>query len=220
MKKPPLFALIGFILLLLGAALLLPGGRPPDPNPRLPWKIELDGAGGSRVFGLKLGQSTLADARSILGEQGVASLFQSPDGKRVIEAYFERIALSGLRADIILSLEVAPETMAAMFDRGARLSSLPSGVKKVTLADNDLISLAGAPIAHITYIPGADLDEPLLLGRFGEPARKAPEGEGVVHWLYPDKGLDIVVNREGREMFQYVAPARFHELAQPLGVGG
>jgi hypothetical protein len=114
---------------------------------------------------------------------------------------------------------VAPEGLSAMFDRGLRLSTLPSGVRKVELASEDVAQLASAPIVHITYIPGPDLDEPLLLARFGEPAQRLPEGEAVVHWLYPDKGLDIAVNRDGREMLQYVAPARFGEVVQPLAGG-
>jgi hypothetical protein len=222
MKKTHLFGLIGLGVLAAVAAVLSPGGRPPDPDPRLPWKIELDGAGGSSVFGIALGKTTLAQARKILRDDGEVRMFRSGGERLAVEAYFQRIALSGLRADIVLALEVAPERLTAMFDRGLRLSTLPSGVQKVELAGEDVAQLADAPIAHLIYIPGPDLDEPLLLARFGEPAQRVPEGDGVVHWLYPDRGLDIAVNRDGREVFQYVAPARFELMVQPLlqGSGG
>jgi len=42
------------------------------------------------------------------------------------------------------------------------------------------------------------------------------EATGITHWLYPDRGLDIAVNPDGREVFQYVMPARFNELLEPL----
>ena len=42
------------------------------------------------------------------------------------------------------------------------------------------------------------------------------EEPGVVHWLYPVKGLDVVVREEGKEVLQYVAPREFERLARPL----
>ena len=36
-----------------------------------------------------------------------------------------------------------------------------------------------------------------------------PAGRGSAHWQYPDKGLDITVNADAREVLQYVAPTQF-----------
>jgi hypothetical protein len=215
-RKILLWIVIG-TLIALGLALLLPGGRAPEREPRLPWQIKSLPDGNTRVFGLTLGQSSLADARRALGADGALTLFRSPGGDISLEAYFERLFISGLKANLVLNLELDPLEAQALYGRGQRVSQLGSGTQKVELAALDQERMAAAPIRLITYLPTADL-EPELLGRlFGEPTQRIAEADsGIEHWLYPSKGLDIAVNPEGKEVFQYIAPARFDELAAPL----
>ena len=198
-------------------AVLSPGGRTVDPNPRLPWLITVDANGDSTVFGLTLGQSTLADAREVFQEQGKTSLFLSPQQQIAIEVFFQRLFLSGLRADVVLTLEVEEQLATQIYDRGLRVSTLGSGTRKVELASSDQEQLAGAAIARITYLPATDLDEEIMLRHFGEPGKKITENKtGIVHWLYADVGLDIAVNADGKEVLQYVPPSRFDMLMEPL----
>jgi hypothetical protein len=217
MDKKIGLGLLAVTLVALAVAFLSPGGRSVDPNPKLPWLITVDANGDSTVFGLTLGRSTLADAREVFQEQGKTSLFLSPQQEFAIEVFFQRLFLSGLRADVVLTLEVEEQLAKQIYDRGLRVSALGSGTRKVELALSDLEQLAGAAIALITYLPAADLDEEILLRHFGEPAKKITENDtGIVHWLYADVGLDIAVNPEGKEVFQYVAPSRFDMLMEPL----
>jgi hypothetical protein len=211
------FGLLLFALVAIAVAILSPGGRTVDSNPRLPWMIEVDAHGESHVFGLTLGESTLADAREEFQEQGKMNLFLSPQGEYAIEAYFQRLFLSGLRADMVLSLNVGQQQAAEIFERGLRVSKLGSGTKKVDITIPDQELLAQAKVARITYLPATDLDEKILRRHFGEPQQKLGEKKsGIVHWLYPHKGLDIAVNPDGKEVFQYVRPAEFEELMKPL----
>jgi len=211
------FGLVLITLVALAVAILSPGGRTVDSNPKLPWLIEVDAHGSSRVFGLTLGQSTLIDARELFQEQGEMNLFLSPQGRYAIEAYFQRLYLSGLRADMVLALDVQQQAAAEIFERGLRISKLGSGAKKVDMTKPDQDLLAEAKIALITYLPATDLDEEILSRHFGEPQQKLSEKKsGIVHWLYPHKGLDIAVNPDGKEVFQYVRPSAFEELVKPL----
>lgn len=204
-------------LIALAVAILSPGGRTVDSKPKLPWLIQVDAQGDTQVFGLKLGQSTLGEAREIFQEQGKMNLFLSPQGRYAIEAYFQRLYLSGLRADMILALDVGQQQAAEIFERGLRISKLGSGAKKVDMTKPDQDLLADAGIALITYLPAADLEEEVITLRFGEPQQKLSERKsGVVHWLYPDRGLDIAVNPKGKEVFQYVRPSEFKQLVKPL----
>jgi hypothetical protein len=82
--------------------------------------------------------------------------------------------------------------------------------------EQDLLSLSQGRVGHLTYIPSADLSEELIRSRFGEPTERITEKSGIVHWLYPGKGMDIAVNPNGKEVFQYVLPARFPALIAPL----
>ena len=64
-------------------------------------------------------------------------------------------------------------------------------------------------ITALTYLPSIDLDEAVINARFGKPAEQVAQAEGTVYWLYPDQGLSILVDREGKEILQYVAPQDF-----------
>ncbi len=211
------FGLLLITLVAIAVAILSPGGRTVDPNPRLPWMIEVDVQGESHVFGLTLGESTLADAREAFQEQGKMNLFLSPQGEYAIEAYFQRLFLSGLRADLVLALDVGQQQAAEIFDRGLRISKLGSGARKVDMTTPDKEMLADAKISLITYLPATDLEEEIIRRHFGEPRQKIREKKsGIIHWLYAEKGLDIGVNPDGKEVFQYVRPSEFEELVKPL----
>ncbi|MCG8428683.1 MAG: hypothetical protein MI754_15115 [Chromatiales bacterium] len=218
MDRKIVLSLTSIVLIVLAIAILIPGGKAPDTQPRLPWDIEIGADGKSTVFGLSLGSSTLDDARKILRDSGSTSLFVNPDNQYHIETYFERMALSGIRASFVLALDVDPATAEAMYKRGVRLKSLESGNKQVTLTDDDVLQLSQAKIDHITYIPVANLDAEMLEGRFGQPKYKLEEQTevGTIHWLYPEKGLDISLNTEGKEVFQYVNPKDFDRILKPL----
>ncbi|MET0092841.1 MAG: hypothetical protein ABW120_04870 [Sedimenticola sp.] len=217
MDRKIVLGILSLSLIALAIAILIPGGRAPDQNPRLPWQIEIDERGLPTVFGLTLSESTLADAQRDFEETGDLNLFATPADELSVEAYFERLYLNGIRASIILTLDVDENTLAAMYKRGARLKQLETGNRKISLAEEDFRSLSDARIHHITYIPAANLDADLIRGRFGEPARRiAVQETGAEHWLYPEKGLDIALSSEGKEVFQYVVPGEFETILEPL----
>ncbi len=208
-------AALGFI-----AILLFPGSREQDGQPRLPWDVSLDGQGRPHVFGLTLGQSKLADLQALFGEEGEINLFSPAPGQYAVESYFEQIYLSSLRADFVVTLDVSQEALAAMYDHGLRVSKLPSGTKRVKLDPADIDSLRQAPIRHLTYLPQSRLAEDLLERRFGTPSERITEAESeIVHWIYPDKGLDLARDPKGKVVIQYVNPTELPALTQPLRGG-
>lgn len=215
MEKKVFPLILGISIVLLAVAVLLPT-RAPDEHPKLPWDIRANADGSSTVFELTLGRSTLADARQVLQDSADVNIFIAEDGTRALEGYFQNIYLSGLRASFIVTLDLSPDAMEAMYHRGARVSTLDSGVKKVELSSQDLVAVEGLPIAHLTYLPGANLDPEVISARFGEPERRIEESPGLTHWLYPAKGLDILVDDKAKEVLQYVSPARFDSILAPL----
>ena len=216
MNKKILPGLLIAILLLLAAVIMFPVGKNKQQPPILPWDIAIDSAGNTRVFNLTLNQSTLLDAQKEFKKEAKISMFASSQENYTIEAYFERLYISGLRADLILTLDVDQASAAQMYERGLRLSQLGSGEKKITLAHNDNNTLTKALISHITYLPAANLDAELIRNRFGKPGKLHTEPSGITHWLYPKKGLDIALNPEGKEVLQYTSPAHFDQIIQPL----
>ncbi len=216
MNKKALSGFLIAVLLILAIAIMFPAGKNSPETPRLPWDITIDAAGNTAVFNLTLSQSTLADAQKEFKKEAEISMFVSPEESYTIEAYFKRLYISGIRADLILTLDVDQATAAKMYDRGQRLSQLGSGEKKITLAHADNNRVMAAPISHITYLPAASLDAELIQGRFGKPEMRHTEPSGIAHWLYPKKGLDIALNPEGRAVLQYTSPAQFEQLTKPL----
>ncbi|MEN8170645.1 MAG: hypothetical protein ABFS08_10525 [Pseudomonadota bacterium] len=208
-----------FSLIALGIGMLLPGKSVQEAEPYLPWQIEKTAKGSSRVFGLELGTSTLLEAQNRFRELYEVSMFARDDGDKVVEVYFDSITLSGLRARVVLVMELTPEQLNGFYERGVRIATLGSGGRKVTLDDVDLLSLASMPIASLTYIPKSQLSAELVQARFGTPAERIREKDSeslVEHWLYPDYGLDLILHEKGKEVLQYTQPGRFDSLRKPL----
>jgi hypothetical protein len=55
-----------------------------------------------------------------------------------------------------------------------------------------------------------------VTSRFGRPSERIRSSESVEHYLYPDRGLDVVLDSKGKELLQYVAPQQFELLREPL----
>ncbi len=207
-------ALMGFV----GAMLLMPP-TVQDDTVRLPWRVTTDQAGRTRVFGLTLGQTRLAELRELFGEEGTISLFESPGTAEplAVEVYFEQVYLQSLRADFVITLDVDQATLRPMYERGLRISQMESGDRRVKLDPADVETLLHRPIRSITYLPQARLSDETLLKRFGNPSdRRLDPSNGIVHWLYPDRAFDIARNTKGKIVIQYVNRADFQKLAQPL----
>lgn len=214
-------AVFGFI----GIMLLLPEENRHDDKARLPWLVDQDAEGRTRVFGLTLGKTSLGEIRALFGEEGEINLFAQLDGERQasayrVEAYFEQIYLNRLRADFVFTLLADQATLAQMYEHGLRISQVGSGAKKVKLDPADLEVLADLPIASITYLPWKSLDAAIIEKRFGPPREKRLEPEkGISHWLYPDKGMDLAMDKKGGVVIQYVNPGEFASLVAPLERG-
>ncbi len=213
--------LIGFILVALIASFLIPTpGSGGDPERNLPWQIEVDGEGGSAVFGLRLGQSTLGDIRAAFGDDLEVAIIARPDEIGAVEAYYSQIALGFVLARMVVSLDVAPETVAAMRERSLKAQHMESTTRKITLRPDDLAQLEEARVKALAVIPMVNLDEATVIQRFGQPAERVQVTETRVHLLYPRQGLDVVVDSEGKELLQYVAPRDFDLLREPLRAAG
>ena len=87
--------------------------------------------------------------------------------------------------------------------------------RKYSLSRQALDQAFNEVITGITFIPAVDLDEEVVLSRFGEPEKQV-ESDGAVHYLYPEKGLDIALHKDLKDVLQYVSPHAFQQLTAPL----
>jgi len=219
MDKRIVWGVIALAVAAISMLLMLPEPARQTPD-TLPWNITHPTPGTSRVFGITLGQSPLNELERVFQEQAAISLFKTGDGKMLVEAFFDELNLNGLKAKFVLTIAVPPEELEGIFNRGLRMNSTSSG-KRITLAADDLARVRQAPVASLTYLPNVRLEEDIIAKRFGEPAQRVRENKtGVIHWLYPQHGLDIALGGKEKPLLQYVAPKDFELLRAPLLAGG
>jgi hypothetical protein len=212
---------VAALLGVLAAPLLLPPKQeaPPPITHGMPWQVEIPAPGQSRVFGLRLGganPSTLADARRAFPEIATLALLAPPEQPLALEAYFETVAIGPLAGKLVLSIAATTAELEAMRDKAAKTDHLETGIRKFALNEADRQRAETRPLAGIVFIPSARLDESVIVQRFGAPAERVRQGETLEHFLYPDKGLDVVLDSKGKEVLQYVAPSEFDRLRAPL----
>lgn len=181
-----------------------------------PWQIEVLPDGTSKVFGLTIGASTLADARSRLGLDMQLAIVAAPGEAGSLEIFYPNVTLGFVTGKLILTGDVAPAAVAAMRERAVKTEYMEGVTRKSTLRKEDQELALRAPIRAVGFIPSINLDEDLVRQRFGPPAERIRSGENVEHLLYPDKGLDIILDARGKEFLQYVAPRDFGQLREPL----
>ncbi len=224
MKAPFLIALAAGILSLLiafapalwrmlGPAQPVSAAPPPQ---GAPWQIERPAPGQTRVFGLDLPGTTLAQTRQRWGEELKFALMAGRDGTVALEAYLEKFEAGGVGGRLLLAYDAPPEAL-ARWREALPGTPIESGGRQHALTEAALAELAASPLAGLSFIPAAQLDAAILESRFGTPAERIAGGERLEHWLYPANGLAVVLDAKGRDVLQYVAPADFERrLAAPL----
>ncbi len=212
-----LFSLLIFLTIIIVAFLSLKPSREYSAEniSGLPWQIEILPGGLSNVFGITLGQSTLADARDRLGDDMTLAIIVASDQDRDpggLEMFYSHFRAGVFSGKLVLSAEIAPEVLTQMIERAVKFGYMDSGARKFTLNPDGLSTALQAPVASVTFIPTVNIDETSAIKRFGPAAETIRTSEQVTHLLYPDKGLDLIINEKGKEVLQYVAPRDFERL--------
>lgn len=185
-----------------------------------PWQVKATANGNSQVFGIELGKATFAEAQDILGRLYDGAVFENQDGSLSLELFYKEVTLGGLTAKFVLTLDASDEVLQRLKGRPLKRERMESGVIKYITAKNDNDAFMPMKVMAITYMPITNLEEEIVTKRFGEPAEKIRTHESAQHWMYPDKGLDVLINAEGKEVLQFVPPREFGRLVAPLKVKG
>lgn len=210
---------VAILVALLAVPLLFLSGdaqRPAEPAAGMPWQIDLLEAGHSRVFGLEPGRSNLDDARRLLGPDVQLALLIAPEETGSVEAYYDSLQLGMLTGKMVLTLETTVAQREDMLKRARKAEYMQGATRRIDLDQADRSAMANVPISAIAFIPSASLDEEIILQRFGKPAERLHSSEHIEHFLYPEKGLEVRLDANGKEVLQYVAPRDFARLRDPL----
>ena len=168
------------------------------------------------MFGLTLGVSTVRDAVDKLGRRYELGVFQNPQGRLSLEAYFRDAVVGGLNVRLVLSARLPQEALDAIRAHAGEGKPIADGGRRYPVAEADIGAGLGAVITAITYMPVVKFDAELVRKRFGEPAERITVKDGT-HWLYPGLGLDLLLGDSGEALLQYVPPPEFERrLRAPL----
>ena len=207
--------LLVLITLAIGLLLLSPdtdNEQAKEPLTGLPWQIDSLPDGSSRVFGIIPGQSTLGDVVAQLGDDMKLAIIAAPGESGNLEMYYSRYSASIITGKLIFVAKMAEDTLLQMQQRAFR----DGGTRRYRLHADDLPLAWQAPVKSIIFLPSVNLDEEIARNRFGIPAETIHSSEQVTHLLYPDKGLDFVIDQDGKEVLRYVAPREVSILRRQL----
>lgn len=188
---------------------------PASASAGLPWQIDVLADGKSRVFSITLDESTVEQVAARLAEDPRVAVIAATGQPGALEAYFEKLNLGLIGGRIMLATEQSDADLLAMQKRAVKIEPLETGNRRYTLTDVDHKAALKAVVHGVAFMPEARLEEKMILDRFGPPAERITVGE-MEHFLYPAKGLDVVLGAKGRAVLQYVSPGRFARIREPL----
>lgn len=195
---------------------LKPTPNPGEPAVKLPWNIVTRDDGLSEVFGLTLEQTTLGEALQLLGEDHQLAIIANQDNYSALEVYYSHFASGPLKGKLILVIDAPLQALKDIQDNPAAASYMASGARRFSLSADDLVQAQQWPVKSLSFIPATNLKQEIFEQRFGAPTEIIAESETTRHLLYPELGLDIVVNDEAKEQLIYIAPRAFDTLRAPL----
>lgn len=188
-------------------------GTPP------PWLVTAHPDGSSEALGLALGTGTLADVRQRFGADTQIAIIAAPGEDGSLEAFVDPAQAGFIAGKLVVTAALpasSPATLRSLRERALKSEFMESTTRKYTLRPEDEALALQARIVALSFIPQASLDADIILARFGTPAARLRSNDRQEHFLYPDKGLDVILDSEGKELLQYVAPRDFERLRAPL----
>jgi hypothetical protein len=206
------FLTLLIVAMVTAGLLLFKSGEQPGNEQRndevvtgLPWQIDTLPGGDTRVFGITPGQTTLGEAIELLGDDMKLAIIAAPHETGTVEAYYSHHSVGPITGKMILVLNITPDVLAPLRERAFQ----DGGTRRYHLHPDDLPVAYRAPVRVINFLPSFNLDEDIVQARFGAPAEIIQIDEQQQHWLYPDKGLDLILNTDGKEVLQYLRPGDF-----------
>jgi len=216
MLKKAILAVVIMVVIAL-AAIWFTGNQPKTIKVTdLPWQIEIQPDGASRVFGATLGSTTLDQLSRHINKVPEFAVFITDKGPEAVEAYFGKTRIGVFDTKFVVMLDATPDMLQRLTDNAGEPEPMPSGSWKRVIGEQDIPDVINLPVREMTYVPSVAYEPELVNQRFGTPAQILTFDEDSDYWLYPDKGLAILMNRDGKEILQYVHPQTFPSLRQRI----
>jgi len=182
-----------------------------------PWQVKVLPDGKSSVFGIVLGETSLQEVDAILKSTSKMALFEL-NKKLALEAYYKNVSLGGLIGSFIFTLDASDEKLKKIKKESHKQKRAENKGLRYDLDKPASDKSKSLIVKNLIYVPTVQLDEKTIVQRFGQPTYKIKLKTKDLgwHYLYPEKGLDLIFKEEGKEVLQYVLPGKFNLLLEPL----
>jgi hypothetical protein len=153
---------------------------------------------------------------AILGSNMELAIIAANDEVGNLEMYYADYQAGLLAGKLVLQTSASELSIRRWRENAVKSEYMATGkAKKYTLSEDDVTQGLKETVTGISFIPAVNLDEAVILARFGEPDSRI-QLAGVTHFLFPAKGLDISLHEDSKEVLQYVSPNAFQQLVGPL----
>jgi hypothetical protein len=190
-----------------------------------PWAAQVEG-GRLSLLGLQLPGSRWGDVAARWGDGVQLAVMAQRDLAGRLEAYVERVEAAGALGRLVLAFDLPDDSLLALQQGAAKAEPVDGVVWRHLMRGEQRQQLEAAPVKSLSFVVSTRLDAATLRQRYGAPAERWLEntpagGAPLRHWLYPERGLALVVDPAGRHVLQAVAPAAFEALLRaPLMAAG
>ncbi len=176
----------------------------------MPWHITVHDAHHTEVFGIVLNTTTLEQARQKFGQLDGLALFKSMKGDYSLEAYFGKVTIGPFSARIIANLDVSQSELESLTEHTIKRVITKDGSQRWTIKTNKQAEQGVRLIKSLSYIPAySGMDQAFITERFGEPESRKVVDETTELWFYPQQGVRIMVDNDGKELFEYTTQDQF-----------
>ncbi len=187
-------------------------GKTIESAKNLPWQISISESGNTKVFGIEIGKSTFKELMHELKLLAEPALFENKEGEFLLEASFGKKKIGLLEARLIAELDADRKTLQTIKHESEKKEATPSNqwkyvpsIKSTQEIINDL------RVWRLIYLPVSNYDEKRI-EFFGEPEEVISITDTAKYLLFPKKGVAVLWDTEGKEIFYYVAPKDFSRL--------
>ena len=208
-----LILLLGFLVILTGCG----EDIKEKAKTNLPWHSAVTKEGYTQFLGVDIGKSTFKEMMFTLKLLAEPALFEDAKSKKLtLEAYFGKKKFGILEARLIVEMDADKALLKKMKEEsvGDR-DSTPSNHWKYELTVKNTKIANDLRIWRLIYLPTTDY-EIKQMNFFGKPEEKLKVNETAEYWLYPSKGVVLLYDTAGKEIFYYVAKRDFARLKESL----
>lgn len=184
-------------------------------NEKLPWHVSTTEDGSTQVLGVAIGNTTFKELMFKLQLLAEPALFEGPDGKLTLEAYFGKKKFGALEARLVAEMDANESLLKMMLKERTEKDSTPSNHWKYGLTVKNTKLANDIRVWRLVYLPVTDY-EPKQMNFFGQPEETIKVGETAEYRLYPSRGMVLLYDTAGKEIFYYAAKKDFARLKASL----